>query len=49
MFLKRMLFAGLLVVLIMTACAQKPNEHRGKIYCPECGAEVDVLFQKRFK
>lgn len=44
----RLLVVGLCLAVLLSACATKSSEPRGKVYCPACGAEFDALFEKRF-
>lgn len=39
---------GLLLAVLMTACATTPGKERPKVYCPACGAEFDALIETRF-
>lgn len=44
----RMIVAGLLVVLLASACAPASMEPKGRIHCPACHIELDALFEKKY-
>ncbi len=44
----RAFVAGIILVMLLMACATTPGKERGRVVCPACGAEFDALFEKRF-
>lgn len=48
MHLFRAFVAVLFLVVFLTACVAAPGEKRARVHCPDCGAEFDAFYQKRF-
>ena len=44
----RAFVAVLFLVVLLTACVAAPGKERARVHCPECGAEFDAFYQKRF-
>jgi hypothetical protein len=38
----------LFLIVLLTACVAAPGKERARVHCPECGAEFDAFYQKRF-
>jgi hypothetical protein len=46
--LLHLLSIGFLLSGLLTACLNTPPEERGKVYCPDCGGEVEALYETHF-
>lgn len=44
----RSVFAGIALMILLTACVTASEQDRPKILCPACGTEFEAIFQKRF-
>jgi hypothetical protein len=44
----RALIVVLFLVVSLNACVNAPGKERARVHCPECGAEFDAFYQKRF-